>query len=402
MTLHTRMLEVAKELDSKLGEPLARWMSGPRRALPRVTRDALLVRLWGLGNLAMLAPFMAAARRPGGPRLRLLTLAENRPFVEAHFPHVELLAVPEPHAPGFLPAVCRVARSVRRDPPDVIVDLEQFLKLPLVLLRLACPTPIVGLDTARQQRAPLLDRALGDDPTRHTADTFAELCHAAGLRSDIVQTDAPAGHSTRAPVGGLTVSRGALRAARRRAPPGKGPIVVVHPGSGDHAPGRRWPASRFGRAAAILAARFEARVVVTGSAAEQGLVDAVLAAAGPRRAVGCAGELGPAEWAALLSLADLLLTNDTGPVHVADALGTPTVALFGPNTPLRYGPRTAGSVALYADLPCSPCLDPSTLKRTACRTFACIDRLTVDDVIAACRRALPRTSCAAPLPCRTS
>lgn len=86
----------------------------------------------------------------------------------------------------------------------------------------------------------------------------------------------------------------------------------------------------------------------------------------------------------LLGGAALLVTNDTGPLHLADALGTATVGLFGPNTPQRYGPRRQGSLALFADLPCSPCLDARTMKRSSCRHYSCMTSLSVRDVAEAC------------------
>ena len=139
---------------------------------------------------------------------------------------------------------------------------------------------------------------------------------------------------------------------------------MLHPGSGDHFPGRRWPAARFAQLASALAAERGARLVVTGVAAERSLAAEV---ARPTGAWNACGRLSTDELLALLAEADLLVSNDTGPVHLADLLDTPTVALFGPNTPWRYGPRRPGSVALFADLPCSPCLDDRSMKHSACR-----------------------------------
>jgi ADP-heptose:LPS heptosyltransferase len=170
-------------------------------------------------------------------------------------------------------------------------------------------------------------------------------------------------------------------------PAGPGPLVLLHPGTGDHAEGRRWPARSFGQLAARLAARGPVRLAVTGTAGERDLVDTVKAHAQAPIGDLC-GPLDPGLWSACLEAADLVVTNDTGPLHMADALGTATVALFGPNSPLRTGPRRSGSVALYADLPCSPCMDERTMKRTACHHFACMEALDVDAAAEACTRVL--------------
>lgn len=374
MTLNSRLLEAAKSLDAWAGVPLARRLGGARRVLRADVDNALLIRLWGLGNLTLLAPVLAANR---SRRLRLLTLERNVRFVRYHFPHVELRTLPDPYHPRLASAAIATMAALHRDPPDVVVDLEPFLRLPLLLVRASCPTPVVGLDTDGQGRRPLLDLPVAGDPLRHVADTLGTLCRAAGLT-------APAGP------GGLRVDTSDRERAAGWLPTGNGPLVLLHPGTGDHAEGRRWPARRFGELAARLAERRPVRLAVTGTAGERGLVESVAAQA---RGAVCdlTGPLAlgdPGLWAACLQAADLVVTNDTGPLHMADALGTATVALFGPNSPLRTGPRRPGSVALYADLPCSPCLDARTMKRTACQHFACMDALDIETVTAACTRVL--------------
>jgi heptosyltransferase III len=375
MSLHSRLLDACKSVDAALGVPAARLLAGRRRPLPDAPRDVLVIRLWGLGNLALMAPSLRAAAERG--RVRLLTLERNADFVRRHLPEVQPLAVREPQHPACLPSLALRMRDLRRDPPQLILDAEQFLRLPLLLARAATGAPAVGLDTPGQSRAPLLDRAVRHDPTRHVADTFAALARAAGLPPP-------------APGPALRVDPAAASdvAARLAAAlPAHGPLVVLHPGSGDHFPGRRWPPERFAALGRALSAVQGARLVVTGVESERELVRVVLRDA-PPDALDLCGRLDAAGLLALLAAADLLVANDTGPVHLADAVGTPCVALYGPNTPHRYGPRLPGSRALYADLPCSPCLDDRTMKRSSCRHHVCMAALHVPDALAACRLVL--------------
>jgi len=383
MSLHSRLLDACKSLDAALGVPAARLVSGARRPWPAAPRDVLCIRLWGLGNLALLAPALRAAAARG--RVRLLTLERNADFVRRHLPGIEPLPLAEPPRPGCAPALLRHLCALRRDPPEAILDAEQFLRLPLLLVRAASGAPAVGLDTPGQGRGPLLDRAVAHDPTRHVADTFATLARAAGLPS---------------PWGGPALVMDDAAAARVRArllatlPPG-GPLIVLHPGSGDHFPGRRWAPDRFAALGTRLVRESGARLVITGLCAERPLVARLLRAAPPETLDLC-GRLDTAELLALLAQADLLVANDTGPVHLADALGTRCVALYGPNTPHRYGPRLPGSRALFADLPCSPCLDDRTMKRSACRHHVCMEALDVGAALSACRLALAGRAASAP------
>ncbi len=376
MSMHSRLLDLCKSLDASLGGLVVRFAPGTtNRKMPRRPTDVVLIRLWGLGNLALLAPHLAACR--DSTRLRLLTLERNREFVVQHFPWVEVLSLPDPSSLRLPLALFHHARSLAQDPPEVLLDLEQFLRLPLWLFRRVTGAPSIGLDTPMQGRSQLLDKPVRHDATRHVAETFAALWRAAGLNTGVGP-------------GPLRVDPSALP----RLPEGwspsscRRPLIVVHPGSGDHFPGRRWSPQRFGQLAKRLARSTGARVVLTGLDAEAELIREVLQALGSTASLNLCGQLETRALVALLAEADLLLTNDTGPLHLADALGTRSVALYGPNTPHRYGPRTVGSRAVFADLPCSPCLDDRSMKRSSCRHFACMDALSVDAVESICMESL--------------
>ena len=121
------------------------------------------------------------------------------------------------------------------------------------------------------------------------------------------------------------------------------------------APGSIWGTKRWPYYAE-LAAGLERPCVVVGGAEDRSLADAIVAAA-PGRAVSSAGELGLRVSAALIQRAAVLVTNDSAPLHLATAVGTPIVALFGPTVPdFGFGPRRAGDASLGLDgLVCRPC-----------------------------------------------
>ena len=83
----------------------------------------------------------------------------------------------------------------------------------------------------------------------------------------------------------------------------------------------------------------------------------------------------------LYKLSDLIITTDSGPMHVSAAVGTPTVALFGPTDPVRTGPYGEGHTVIRRNLPCSPCF----LKK--CETKKCMKEISVEDVFQAVKKA---------------
>jgi ADP-heptose:LPS heptosyltransferase len=156
------------------------------------------------------------------------------------------------------------------------------------------------------------------------------------------------------------------------------PLVILHPGSGDNFPGRRWPTRRFGLVARRLVDA-GAVVAVTGGRGEAALAREVAEAA-ERDVWDLSGRLDLRELVALLARARVLVSNDSGPVHLASALGVPVVALFGPNSPALYGPLSEGSVSFYDAPPCSPCITNFNYKTSRCRNPVCIAAIEVEDV----------------------
>jgi heptosyltransferase II len=128
----------------------------------------------------------------------------------------------------------------------------------------------------------------------------------------------------------------------------------IEPGFVALAPGSIWGTKRWPYYPE-LAATLERPIVVLGSRDDVPLAQAVVAAA-PRRAHSAAGELDLRTAAALLERASVLVTNDSAPLHLATAVGTPIVALFGPTVPAQgFGPRGAGDLTLGVPLGCRPC-----------------------------------------------
>ncbi|RJX33151.1 MAG: glycosyltransferase family 9 protein [Desulfarculus sp.] len=137
---------------------------------------------------------------------------------------------------------------------------------------------------------------------------------------------------------------------------------------------RRWPADRFGRVAAALSER-GVQVINIGNSHELDLA---------RRAEGAAGHsfargynLSLRLLAAVLSRLDLLISNDTGPLHLGQAVGTPVLGLFGPTDPVRVGPRGPRDRVLKVPPTCQPCLE------RGCQHPVCMEQLEVEAVLQA-------------------
>jgi heptosyltransferase-2 len=173
------------------------------------------------------------------------------------------------------------------------------------------------------------------------------------------------------------------------------PIVALHPGGGPYALARRWPLERFVELGRALSARRNASLVAVGNEAE--LNGRLAAATGARDLSGRTplGTLG-----ALLGQVDLLVTNDSGVMHVGAAAGARMVAIWGQTDPRAWGPHLAPEQdrglleTVELALPCRPCLYRGTELgwREGCSTRDCLELLSVGRVLAATERQLERAA----------
>ncbi|CAN5772246.1 glycosyltransferase family 9 protein [soil metagenome] len=189
---------------------------------------------------------------------------------------------------------------------------------------------------------PLLDEALDYDRAAHTSDNAKRLVET------VFGTAAPAQMTPliEIPEEPRQRARALLRSVRR-------PLVAMHVSGGR--PVKQWDPARFGDVARRLAAGRGASILLTGSAADRPLIEQVTRRLPAGSAIDATGEADLLTLAALLDEVELLITGDTGPMHIAAAVGTPIVAVFGASDPRRYAPRGALDRVVRVDLPCAPC-----------------------------------------------
>ena len=136
-----------------------------------------------------------------------------------------------------------------------------------------------------------------------------------------------------------------------------------------------WSNEKFAKLADMLVEQYDAKIVFTGGDKDRSLIaDVVSGMQG--RSFNLAGETSLKMLAALYEKSDLLVSTDTGPMHIAAAVGTPVVALFGPTAPWRTGPFGHGHQIVRAGLECSPCF------KRQCKTMECMKQLSVEQVFA--------------------
>jgi heptosyltransferase-2 len=131
------------------------------------------------------------------------------------------------------------------------------------------------------------------------------------------------------------------------------PLVVLSPGA-SYGPAKRWPAARFAQLAGMIQSQRGAEILVIGSAGEAEIAAAIASGMNRKPAV-LTGQTTLTQLLGLISQAALVVSNDTGPMHLANALRVPVVGIFGPTDPAVTGPFEQPSRSVKKDVPCWPC-----------------------------------------------
>lgn len=300
----------------------------------------LLVRLSAIGDIVHTLPAAAAL---AADRYEVVWAVQpaGRPLVENN-PAVASCAVIPASSPFRPTAVSHAVAALRAARPEIALDLQGLWKSALWARASGATRRIGWSGPARREPASsvlLTERLSLPAGIAHVIDKNLALLAALGIDA-VGRRDFPL----------PPFDREAARVDRELAALGLEGPVLVHPGGGWNS--KLWPAELYGELASRLARRGMPTLVTWGPG-EEGLAERVVAASG-----GTAITCFPAsllEFAALARRARVIVAADTGPLHLAGAVGAPAVALFGPTDPARNGPWNPADLVLSRRPPCFPC-----------------------------------------------
>jgi len=366
-----RRFQAALTVDILLGPVLCHALAALKPLLRRSrpvdpdapVRKVLIVKMWGLGSLVLASPLLEQIRaRHPGARIDFVTLKENEAILDL-YPQIERRWLPDLDAGilSFLLQTLGLLRGIRRERYDLLLDLEFFTRFTAIFSLLAGARRTHGYHAKGSGRGHLHDVQVPFNVYKHVTANFLALLRGLPLEQGLAfDPEAPDGLPPVA-LPARTWQRCHETLARDPAWQEGRATVVVNPNAGDMGLERRWPVEQVVSLLDALAERGDLNLVLSGSPGERAYVEGLAARLShPERVVNLAGRVGLHEFIALLERARVVVTNDSGPLHLAAAAGASTVALFGPETPVLYRPLRSHAGQRhrvhYLGLPCSPCM----------------------------------------------
>ena len=275
-------------------------------------------------------------------------------------------------SPRTLVALARFALGLGRRKFDLVIDLQGLFRSGW-LAGVTRAAVRVGLADAREgaglfytHSVPTDDPAAGGE--RHAIERYLCVAEALGCGRGPVEFRFATDDADRRHVAGLVPER----------------YAVLLPGT--NWPTKRWPVERFAQMVGPLRERFGLHAVLAGGPGEVELSAQVVSIAGREGVIDLTGKTNLRQLVALLERAELVVANDSGPMHIAAALGRPLVAPFGPTNPVRTGPYGRMGSVIRLDIPCSPCYS------RRCSHQSCLQWLGVEPVLEMIGRGNARVS----------
>jgi heptosyltransferase-1 len=335
-------------------------------------RSILLVKLSAIGDVVHTLPLLEVLRK-NFPEARIDWLVEEEasPLIEGHqdIDHV-IVSFRKSWQKRFLSSgdrsavlseIKRFFRVLRSHEYDLVIDLHGLFKSGL-LTGLSRGRRKIGFTGGKEGSLLFLtDRPYPFDYNRHALDRYLQAAEYLGCKINSWKGDIPLHAEDKAKIDRLLAERFSPDNA----------LIAINPMA--RWTTKLWDEERFSKLAERLREELSCKVLFTGSPSDRTLIETIVRRLDPPP-VNLAGRTTLRELAYLYSRCRLVIATDTGPMHIAAAMGIPVVALFGPTAPWRTGPYGKGHTVIRKKLECGPCF------RKKCSDPTCMKSITVEDV----------------------
>ncbi len=346
--------------------------------LPADIKKILVIKLVAIGDLVVALPTLRALKQSfPHAHLALMTTPRVREVVEG-CPYLdEIIYYDILGKDKGVTGLIKLIRTLKGKGFDLAMELDHYYRITSLITYFSGIKNRAGFDLPGQGRRGLVTIKSPYLIDRHEVEAFLEMAKTVGAK------DAP---TELVPIWVSEEDKKYVDSFFEQNKIQTDDFVVaIHPGTGPSATCRRWAAGRFAGLADWLIKEYKAKVIFTGAPSEVELVNSILAFMCEKPIV-AAGRTSLKQLAEIARRCRLFISVDTGPLHVAAAMGTRVIGLYGPNVPSKWGPYGEGHLTIYKQLSCSPCTRQYLGQVSRCQNPICMEQITVEDVKAQVER----------------
>jgi lipopolysaccharide heptosyltransferase II len=329
-----------------------------RSVLASTPREILIVKFCCMGDAVLVLPALRALKE-SFPDARVSMLCTPRTLgIFRDCPHLDEVQVFQltgsrgigEFLTSGLAAFFAVLGRLRARRFDLVIDFDNYYNWTTFIGFFSGAPTRIGFDPPGQGRRFLLTHPVPYAGDRHMVEFYLDLVRAAGVVPVHKAPEIPVDEVSRAWAGRFLAEGGFATDGR--------PLVALSPGRSEAWHFIRWSEENFAATGEAVHRTFGARVLLVGGPAEIAIAERMSSVLAQRGVpvLSAVGKTTLLQSEALMQACDLLVCNDSGPMHLSAAVGTPTLAVFGPANHLRWGPYGPEHRVVRLDLDCSPCL----------------------------------------------
>lgn len=353
---------------------------------PVSVRSILFVKLAEQGSTVLaIGAAERAVEMVGRENVYFIAFAENRFILDLLelVPEGNIITLSSRSVSQLCSSTWEAMGRMRKLKLDAAIDMEFFARGSAALVFLSGARARVGFHSffsAGPYRGDLLTHRLLYNPHLHTSAMFQVLVESLACDPARLPTLDFLPPSSEKAAYSFVARPDEIAGVRALLPAGQ-PLLLLNPNAGDLLPLRQWPNIRYVELARRLLAEFpEVCIGFTGAPSEAQEIERLVREVDSASCFSLAGKTTLRQLMVLYTLAEILVTNDSGPAHFASLTPIHVITLFGPETPALFAARTPRNVAIWRGLACSPCVNAYNNRQSPCRDNVCMQQITVEQV----------------------
>jgi len=380
-----------KWMDRKIGVPLCFFLSLLNSLLPRreveVKKIAFIKLIEQGASVLAYSALKYSVEKYSKENVYFLVFKENR-FILDQLDVLDEENIIEIRQDGlwhFLLDSMRAIQKLRSVGINACIDLEFFSRASAIFAFMIGATTRVGLHSFKGEqpyRGNLINHRLIYNPYLHVSKYYLLMVRAAQEKASKDPLLKIPSNSLKVEHPSLSIDENALERVASSLGLDRGrSILILNPNAGDMLPLRKWESHKFGELAKkINQLDPDIQILFTGIEKEKEAIERIMDEFSLSSSLNLAGKTTFPDLMALYELADLLITNDSGPAHFASLFSTQILVLFGPESPYLYAPLSDKVDVIYKNLACSPCVNVYNHRFSPCHDNVCMKSIEVDEV----------------------